>query len=481
MNTGSAIPEDTPAELVKAYREADQEHVFRFWGDLDEEHRRAFALQLRDIDLRTVGALARGKSTGASAPQADRQPAPVLKLGEESPTFTRAQALERGKEMLAAGKVGLYLVAGGQGSRLGFDGPKGCLPVGVLSGKTLFQLHGEKIAALSSTHGVRIPWYIMTSVANNAATRSFFEKHSYFGLRPEDVLFLPQRMLPALDDRGKLILASKGEVFMSPNGHGGAFEAFGTGGGLEDAERRGIEHLFYFQVDNPLVRLADPLFLGGHALSSSEMSLKVLRKTDPGEKVGVVAMEGQRCQMVEYSDLSEEEAKRRGADGELAYWAGSIAIHAFSLPFFRRVAAGEIRLPYHVGRKTVAAVDESGQPTRIEARKYETFVFDSLPFAQKFLNVEVCRAEEFGPVKNRTGVDSLDSAQEMLVAEHRRWLAQAGVEARARVEVSPLAALDARELQERLLLTEKAERSFTSDVHVERNAQGAVEIQTVPG
>jgi hypothetical protein len=249
----------------------------------------------------------------------NRQPAPVLRL-DEDPAFASREAAEaEGRRLVAAGKVGVFLVAGGQGSRLGYDGPKGCLPVGPLTEKTLFQLHAEKIAFLIERGG-RLPWYIMTSPSNDAATREFFAAHSFFGLRKEDIFFLPQRMLPALDAAGKLILESKGSLFQSPNGHGGAYAAFRDGGSIE--MRSGAHRApVLLQVDNPLVRSADP-FMGLHALAGSEMSLQILRKTGPEEN------EGSRSGTAGgWSSATSLEARpRRRARGESLLAAGSIAI-----------------------------------------------------------------------------------------------------------------------------------------------------------
>jgi len=316
----------------------------------------------------------------------------------------------------------------------------------------------------------------MTSPANDAETRRFFEAHAHFGLAAGDIFFLPQRMLPALDVHGKLILQSRGRLFQSPNGHGGSFAALRDGGALADAERRGIEHLFYFQVDNVLIRIADPEFIGLHALSGSEYSLKVLRKTGPDEKIGVVAIEDGRTRVIEYSDFSKEESESRDAAGQLRYWAGSIAIHAFRLDFFRRMGEAALQLPVHIARKRVQTIDERGSPVEVEGIKFETFVFDALGAASKSLSVEVRREEEFAPVKNRTGVDSLESGKELLVAEHRRWARAAGLQAAADVEVSPLAALAAEDLRERL--APECRRAYPGPVLIERDPDGRARART---
>ena len=469
-------PSGVPREVYRAFRDSGQEHVFGSWDRLSADERRGLLEQLEGIDLRLLKRLASGQGlAGPAAVVENRSSAPVVRIGAEPDFASRAEGVAFGRKLLAEGKVGVLLVAGGQGSRLGFEGPKGCFPIGPLSGKSLFQLHAEKLAALRSISGKPLPWYIMVSSTNEAATRRFFEAHRYFGLGEENVFFFVQDMLPALDESGKLLLESRGRVFTSPNGHGGVYEAFLKSRGLDDAERRGIEHLFYFQVDNVLIRMADPLFMGLHALSGAEMSLKVLRKTDPVEKIGVVAAEDGRWKVIEYSDLSEEEARRTDTSGNLVFWAGSIAIHAFRLPFFRRVAEGPVRLPYHVARKKIQCVDAAGNAAGVQGLKFESFVFDALPLASKAFNLEVLREEEFAPVKNKSGVDSIESAQDLLIAEHRRWLQEAGASVSGKAEISPLAALGPESLRERLPPEDK--RHYPGDVLVEPGPGGRAAVR----
>lgn len=445
----TGIPGDVPpTDLLQTYRAAGQDHVFRFWKDLTPAERATFETELRQVDLQQISELA--SSGGTAVHGGPRSPAPVVRLRDEPRGATRAQGVAEGKRLLREGKVGLFLVAGGQGSRLGFEGPKGCLPVGPLSGKTIFQLHAEKVLALGREAGKSIPWFIMTSQANDADTRRFFEAHSYFGLEASSVKFLPQKMLPALDVAGKLILETRGKLFQSPNGHGGSYAAILGGGAIEEARKRGVEHLFYFQVDNILIRLADPLFLGLHSLLKSDMSLKVLAKTGPEEKIGVVAIEGGETKVIEYSDFSKAESEARDASGQLVHWAGSIAIHAFRLEFFERVARGAVRLPYHLAKKKIPTLAEDGSPTQVEGVKYETFVFDALPAARNPLALEVVREEEFAPIKNKSGVDSLESARALYIEEHRRWAREAGLPVEGPLEISPLAALGPEDLRARL-------------------------------
>jgi UDP-N-acetylglucosamine/UDP-N-acetylgalactosamine diphosphorylase len=473
-------PSGIPRELYRAYRDSGQEHVFDFWDQLSADARRGLLEQLEGIDLGLLKRLASGQGLAVPhAPVEKRSSAPVVRLEGEPECASRAEGAAFGRKLLAEGKVGVILVAGGQGSRLGFDGPKGCFAIGPLSGKSLFQLHAEKVAFLGSFSGRPLPWYIMVSSTNAAATRQFFEAHRFFGLGEENIFFFVQDMLPAIDESGKLLLESGGRVFTSPNGHGGVYEAFLKSGGLDDAERRGIEHLFHFQVDNALIRMADPLFMGLHALSGAEMSLKVLRKSDPFEKIGVVAAEDGHWKVIEYSDLSEEEARRTDTSGNLVFWAGSIAIHAFRLPFFRRVAEGPVPLPYHVARKRIQCIDAGGKTAQVEGLKFESFVFDALPLARKALNLEVRREEEFAPVKNKSGVDSIETARALLIAEHRRWLREAGASVSGRAEISPLAAPGPEWLRERLPPEEK--QHYPGDVLVEPGPGGRPFIRMLRG
>ncbi len=470
----SVMPKNIPSELLQAFARAGQDHVFRFWNDLTDPERDSFAAELREIDLREVAELA---ATRGEAPfRGQREPAPVVRLGEEPRGTPRTLAAAHGHRLITQGKVGVFLVAGGQGSRLGFEGPKGCFPAGPLSRKTIFQLHAEKLVRLRERSGASLPWYIMTSQANDAETRKFFESHRFFGLDPRDVMFLPQRMLPALDTAGKLVLQSKGRLFQSPNGHGGSYAAFKQGGALADAQKRGIEQLFYFQVDNILVRIADPIFVGLHALSGSEMSLKVLSKTGPEEKMGVVAIEDGQTRVIEYSDFSRAESEARDSAGPLIHWAGSIAIHMFDLGFFERVAEGAIQLPHHLAKKKLSTIDTEGKPTEVDGIKYESFVFDALPSARKSLSLEVARREEFAPIKNKTGVDSIESAHALYIEEHRRWAREAGLEVSGELEISPLAALDPEELRERLAPESKGKRS--GSVLLDPDADGKVRARS---
>ena len=444
---------------------AGQGHIFRFWEELGRAQREGLLGQVRRIDFDLTNRLAERamkEMHGTARPPRELQPAPVVPI----PTTPEqkgaaAEARRRGETLIRGGKVGLVLVAGGQGTRLGFDGPKGTYPVAPISGKSLFELHAEKIRAASKRYGVRLPWYIMTSEHNDAATREFFEEHDRFGLSREDVFFFPQRMLPAVDFGGKIILDRPDHIFMSPNGHGGCLLALHESGALDDMRARGIEELSYFQVDNVLVRILDPVFFGYHTAGGAEMSLKVVRKRSPEEKLGVVGYLNGRLSVIEYSDLSEEEMFATTPDGGLRYWAGSIAVHMLNVGFVARQVEEGFRLPYHFARKPIPHVDATGSPCWSEEPngiKFETFIFDALPFAERSAVMEVRREDEFSPVKNLDGPDSVETAQRDMSDMFGRWIEAAGAEVarggdghvRFPIEISPFYALEAEDLVGRL-------------------------------
>jgi UDP-N-acetylglucosamine/UDP-N-acetylgalactosamine diphosphorylase len=366
--------------------------------------------------------------------------------------------------MLKAGKIAAVLVAGGQASRLGFDKPKGIYPIGPVSNKSLFQLHAEKLSAIARRYRTRIPWYIMTSDTNTSEIRAFFEQHKLFGYPPSDIFFFEQEMMPALDEKGKLILDAPDHIFMNPNGHGGTLTALKKSGALEDMRRRGIEELFYFQVDNVLLQLCDPLFIGYHAAANAEMSAKVCGKRDPYEKVGVIGRlvdpvtgKAGPLKVIEYSDMTDADKEARNPDGALKYNAGSIAIHLFKLDFVAREVWDGTRLPWHVAHKRISYLDENDnlvQPDQPNGYKFETFIFDALSDARRVVLLEVDRRLEFSPIKNAAGEDSPQTARRDLCEFYAGWLEQANVKVprdeaghlKARIEISPLFALDAEEL-----------------------------------
>ena len=361
---------------------------------------------------------------------------------EQEKLYTRA--FDHGEQLIRAGKTAAFTVAGGQGTRLGYDGPKGTLPVSPIKKKPLFQLFAEQIRGISEKYEVTIPWYIMCSPLNLEATIAHFEENNFYGLEKENIKFFAQGVMPATDFDGNLLLASQNSLALSPNGHGGSLKALIDSGAVTDMANRGVEHLSYFQVDNPLVSTINPLFIGLHDLQKSDMSSRSLTKTGPFEKLGNFVSIGDRITIIEYSDLPEEKALEKENDGRIKYRAGSPAIHVLRRDFIEQFASGEIKLPYHRAEKKVAYINDEGElisPYQPNAVKFETFVFDALPFAKNPLILEADRLEEFSPVKNMTGVDSLESSQADQVKRAKKWLFLAGHKTKesSTIEICPRA------------------------------------------
>ena len=445
--------------LRVAYCDADQGHIFRFWDELSGEERKALLLQLASIDLDQLLHL-------IEVHLADReeQAPPRVEPGTVVPRPTDdteggPEARERGEAALRAGEVAVLVAAGGQATRLGFNAPKGTLPITPVTRKSLFRLHAEKVCALQRRYGVTIPVLLLVSPHNHRATRHYFEKNGLFGLEESQLHYVEQGMLPAIDRDGRLLLAERGKILLSPDGHGGLFRALHRANAVEFLRAAGVRTLFYFQVDNPLVRVCDPLFLGLHREQDAEFSLKVVQKRNADERVGLFAKIDGRPGVIEYSDTPPELAAEIEDSGRLRFGAGSIGIHLLELAFVERIAEGDYDLPYHMARKRVAFLDAAGelqQPSEPNARKFESYVFDALRFAERVLAVEVKRSEEFAPVKNREGEDSVETALRSQSAAFRSWLRAAhiaGAEGEsddALVEIGPLFALDSREFCQKI-------------------------------
>lgn len=445
-------------QLEARLAQFNQQHLLRHWDELSVDRQAALAAEIESLDLATIQRLFRGEQAAEDwAALARRaQAPPAYRLNSPSNPHSPRQARERGETALRAGEVGVILVAGGQGTRLGFDHPKGMFPLGPVSGATLFEILFDKLLATRRRYNVSAPLYLMTSPATHTETVDYLHQQQRFGLPAEDLHVFCQGTMPAVDDRtGRLLLAEKGRLFLSPDGHGGMLTALNKAGTLEEMRRRGLRHLFYFQVDNPLTVVCDPEFIGYHLLAGSQVSTQVIAKRTPRDNVGnVVSIDGQ-VRILEYSDLNplpDDIVLRTEADGSPVFWAGNIAVHVFDLAFLARMAASDTALPFHVARKKVPYIDDHGQPVEpaaANARKFERFIFDLLPSAERAIVVEVDELRTFAPVKNGASEkrDTPATVQAQMVALHREWLEQAGavVEPAVQVEICPRFALDAAE------------------------------------
>ena len=420
--------------LRQSAEAAGQGQIFRFWDKLDDAGKTQLAAQIAELDFEELNDLAADyviKRPETAIP-ADLAPAPFYPAvpRNDAEAAYYAQAAAAGEELLRAGRVCMLTVAGGQGTRLGFDGPKGTYPIGPVSGRSLFGYFAGTIKAAQEKYGNTITWYLMTSVINDGPTRAFFKENNYFGLNPDHVVFFTQGSMPAFGTDGKLLLGAKDSLSLSPNGHGGTLLALRTSGALDRMTKENCDVISYFQVDNPLAPMLDPLFLGLHVLENSEMSAIMLPKTNPYEKLGNFCVTGGRTQIIEYSDLPAELAESRNPDGSLRFVAGSPAIHVISRDFVSRLTeGGRLQLPWHRADKKVPYVDADGnliKPEEPNAVKLESFIFDALPLAAKTMILEGNREGMFAPTKNSTGVDSAESCREMLLERDARVLERAG-------------------------------------------------------
>lgn len=455
------------SQLVERLSRHGQEHLLRWWDELAPGDRDRLRSEIESIDFDQLDVLIRDLVRGDASALVDPgkvAPIEVSRLPRtDGERAIRRSATELGVKAIRSGEVAVVLVAGGQGTRLGFDGPKGTYPIGPVSGATLFQIHAEKILALGERHGVEIPLYVMTSPDNHESTGRFFAENKNFGL-PALRTFVQGQMPAVCAKEGKVLLAERGRIALSPDGHGGTLRALAApapGGGpscLEEMKARGIRTIFYFQVDNPFVQIADPAFIGLHRQVEAEMSFKVVEKRKPGEKLGVVVLYDGKPQVIEYSDLSADLAERRAPDGGLDLWAGSIAVHVLEVDFIERIVSGTDPLPFHRAKKKVAFVDGQGQkvePAEPNAIKFETFIFDALPLARRSAIVETGRAQEFEPLKNATGDESPASVRRRMSELFADWLEAAGAKVERSadgsvpfgIEISPLFALDAGDLR----------------------------------
>ena len=447
-------------DLLKHHR---QEHVLAFWDGLTLKQQDSLREQVEALNFdviercRTLLESVSSEQCTVSSSPSPLTPAPVTALSE----LEREALRERGGEEIRNGKVGVILVAGGQGSRLGYEGPKGCYPIGPIRQTSLFFYHARKILALERHYGTCIPLYVMTSPDNNEDTVNFFKAHEYFGLSRERVFFFPQAMWPAFTPDGNIILDAPDHIVTCPDGHGGMLAALDCNGCLADMQRRGLTTLFYFQVDNPLVDIADPAFIGFHRQEGADISIKVCEKRDPDEGLGVVVnTQDGKTVMVEYTELTTEQKNERREDGKLKYLFGSVAIHVFSAEFLYRIV--KVGLPLHVAHKKISYCAPDGTTVKPEMNngyKFEKFIFDCMAEAKKVSCLAFERADEFSPLKNAVGDDSPATCRRDLQLKWNRLLDSCGIAVPTGadglpirpIEIDPCYAFDFDTLRERLI------------------------------
>ncbi len=457
-----ALSEQDACGVLEQY---GQRHVLRFWDRLDKSGRAALLGQIENVDFPLVARLIDEWINHEPSPDVFREIQPISTIPPiDCGSADSRAAWDAGEEALRAGRVGLLLVAGGQGTRLGFDGPKGAYPIGPVSGKSLFQFHAEKIHNLQSRYGCVLPWYIMVSETTHEPTRVFFQENGFFGLGEKDIFFFEQRMMPCADLSGKFILEAPGRLAMNPNGHGGTIPAVVENGIIEDAQARGIDLLSYFQVDNWAVKVADPFFIGYHVLRDAQMSSKVHRKSEPRESVGVHCLCDGKYRTIEYTELDIYTQLLETDDaGHPVYYAGNTAIHVLSVNFVEDVFKRYDEFPWHrSNKKKIRCVNADGvsaEPETENGYKFETFVFDALRFTNHPpVALEIKRAGEYTPTKSPTGANSVESSLKSMRDYWGAWLKAAGCpvprddsgEIAVDIEISPQFALSKHEFLEKV-------------------------------
>jgi UDP-N-acetylglucosamine/UDP-N-acetylgalactosamine diphosphorylase len=429
-------------QLLKKF---NQQHLLNFFHQLDVAGKTKLLNQIDEVEFDRLGEKLEKyvkNSAPAELPK-NFSAAPVYpalpKTGEQKEKYGKAIAL--GQKLISSGRVAAFVVAGGQGTRLGFDGPKGDFAVSPIKNKTLFRLFAEQMIAAGAKYKFEPVWYLMTSPLNHNQTLEIFKRNNFYGLKKTNVFFFQQGTEVNYSADGKILLAEKDELAASPDGHGGSLRAIYKNGAAADMKTRGIEYISYFQVDNPLINIFDPLFVGLHALDNSQMSSKALLKAHPLEKVGNFCLIDGKVMVIEYSDLSNDQARTKNSDGSLLFSSGSIAIHIINRTFIEQLNAKGFALPYHHAVKKISHIDlNTGEKIALEKPngiKLETFVFDALPLAGKSIILETLRGEEFAPVKNADGADSPAVTKNMMIARAADWLKAAGVKVPTKPDGSP--------------------------------------------
>lgn len=394
--------------LVEQY---GQQHLLKFWDELNEAERAGLLAQIASVDWSLLSLI--HDQSAITAERGHLEPLGALEIPEIE--ARRAEFEACGIEALKAEKVGAVLLAGGQGTRLGLDKPKGMLDVGVTRPLYLFERLIQNIMDVVNRTGAWIPLYVMTSQKNNDDTVSFFREHNYFGYSEDYIRFFIQEMVPSVDYNGKILMEGKAQLSMSPNGNGGWFLSLAKAGYLDELKSRGVEWLTVFSVDNVLQRINDPCYVGATILSGCDCGAKVVRKAAPDERVGVLCLEDGKPSIVEYYEMTEEMLTSRKENGDLSYNFGVILNYMFRLSTLEDNMNKNMQV--HIVEKKIPFIDENGELQKPEAPngyKFETLVLDMVHMMKDCLSYEIKRNYEFAPIKNREGIDSLVSARELL-------------------------------------------------------------------
>lgn len=455
-------------ELKDRYEKAEQGHVFAFYDSLSSTKQATLFHQLSSFDPDHINKITRDALNPAPKDEDKKSGLePLPESATASILDSKSEDIEKwhssGLDLIAENKVAVVLMAGGQGTRLGSSDPKGCYDIGLPSKKSLFQIQAERIrkvqrlahkkAGHASERKVVVPWYVMTSGPTRKPTQEYFEKNEYFGLEKDNVIIFEQGVLPCVSNDGKILLETKSKVAVAPDGNGGIYQALVTSPVLSDMRRRGIEHVHAYCVDNCLVKVADPVFIGFSAAKDVDIATKVVRKRNASESVGLILLKNGKPDVVEYSEIDKEtaEAKESPHSDKLKFRAANIVNHYYSFRFLESIPQWASKLPHHVARKKIPYIDtEKGttvKPEKPNGIKLEQFVFDVFPLLSldKFACMEVRREDDFSPLKsgNDAKEDNPQTSKKDILNQGRRWAEAAGAIVVSEgddsgIEVSPL-------------------------------------------
>ncbi|KAJ3319911.1 UDP-N-acetylglucosamine pyrophosphorylase [Boothiomyces sp. JEL0866] len=425
-------------QVKQKLSEHGQGHLLDFYDSLDTEKKQALINNVKDLNLARINQIFK---TATSAKPTSKNVSPLPKDAFDSTLYDAQKTkswYDKGLSLIAQNKVAVILLAGGQGTRLGSSDPKGCYNIQLPSGKSLFQLQGERILKVQqlaqklTAEKVVIPWYVMTSGPTRAATEAFFISKNYFGLDKSNVFFFNQGVLPAFTFEGKIFLESKESPAFSPDGNGGIYAALKSEGVIADLEKRNIPYIHAYCVDNCLVKVPDPVFIGYCVAKNADCGAKSIPKKNPDEAVGVICLRDGKPSVVEYSEIDPEMSRSRDASGALIYNAANIANHFYTTEFLKKIEKFEHLLEYHIAKKKIKHINAEGveiKPESSNGIKLELFIFDVFPFTERFAVLECARKDEFSPLKNAPGSndgDSPDTSRADIMAQHVRFVEAAG-------------------------------------------------------
>lgn len=402
-------------EIKAVLKKYGQEHLLNNFENLDEAHKKELLKEIKGINFELVTSLYDSTKKEKKNTKDEITPIDYLdkfKLGDKYKYYENI-----GKKAIKEGELAVVTMAGGQGTRLGHNGPKGTYDIGLDSHKSLFELLSDGIKEEAKKYGVTIPWFIMTSRENNKATIEFFEKHKYFGYQKDkNIFFFIQGELPMMDTEGKILIGEDGLIKLAADGHGGIYESLVKTGMTKKMKELGVKWVFIGGVDNCLVKMVDPVLMGVAIDQQVTVACKSVVKANPQEKVGVFCKRNGKPNVIEYTEITEDMAEARDKDGELLYGESHILCNLFSVDAVERMGANP--LPYHIAFKKAKYIDKAGnlvEPDSPNAYKFEAFLFDAFGEVDEMAVLRVKREEEFAPVKNAdtAGVDCPKTAREL--------------------------------------------------------------------